>query len=279
MPAPLGRTFRVAVYAAVAAAALAAQAPAPQAPPGGQTAAGAQTPPAGDASSAPAKTPWAGQASVNLSLEDGRSAQRTVIASATVQRPDPKHYLSFEGDFQHSSLEAGGARFTAANRVLFQSIYARRLTKRLSLLSRAGAEHDQLRGLHHRVVFLQGLGIQLVQNQRVGYQVTPGVAISDQNKGTTLSGVDYSGGLMHRFTLKINDYWSAQHFVIGRVNFNNAQDIVLDSKTALVGQITKRFNVQLSLYFNHEAFLPEPEPGQQFTRNYANFSAGVGYSW
>ena len=225
------------------------------------------------------KTPWAGRATFNMSLDEGRSYQRTFITSVQVQRPDPKNFLSFEFDHQHSSLSVSDTRVTAADRSQFQTIYGRSLTKRLSLLSRFAFEHDELRGLDHRLIYMQGLGVQLAESKRFRYLIAPGLAVTDQDKGAEHSGADLSGGLMHRFTVVLNDHWTLEHFAVGRMNVNDSKDTVLDAKTSLAGAVSKHFSVQLSLYFNHENYLPTSTSGEVYTRNYANLSAGLGYTW
>lgn len=210
---------------------------------------------------------WTGSATVGMSLESGRTDLNgyQVMGNAS-RRYSQTGAFTATGSFTKATTQPPGSprEITVADRIQADAGIEQNYGKHGVLMVRLQGLRDPIEHVDYEFTQITGFGVRFA-NPRAQVRVVPGLALIDHDKNIrTENGFNTNYGVYQDFRVAVSktayflQWFSASHDV------KDDNDYTIGFDSMLVGQLTKRFALQLSYHYEYESLLfPGTEPKYQ----------------
>lgn len=201
---------------------------------------------------------WKGSATIGMSLESGRTDLNgyQVMGNAS-RRYSQTGTFTMTGSFTKATTQPPGSPrdITVADRIQADGGIEQNYGTHAVLMVRLQGLRDPIEHMDYEITQITGFGVRL-SNPRAQLRIVPGLALIDHDKNIrTENGFNTNYGVYQDFRMALSktayflQWFSASH----DVKDDNDYTIGLDSM--LVGQLSKRFALQLSYHYEYESLL------------------------
>ena len=210
---------------------------------------------------------WTGTATIGMSLESGRTDLNGYQISADAKRGYSKTgTFTASGSFTKATTQPPGAPkdITVADRIQADTGIEQNYSKHWVLMVHLQALRDPIEHVDYEYTQITGFGVRFA-GPRAQLRLIPGLALIDHDKNIpSENGFNTNYGIYQDLRVALSktaffvQWFGASHDV------SDHDDYVVNFDSQLVGQLNKRFALQLTYHYEYESLLfPGTEPKYQ----------------